>query len=190
MATNQPPPKKGSADGGNFLTKKAGPLPVWGYIVVAVAAYLIYKKLSGSGTSSAGTAATTGTAAPATETITTPGGTYTGPSQGGIPESITNPTPTPGSTGAPTPGSGGNSTPPSSSTGPASTYVAVPTATAAQQDLNTGIPIYYEGPGQGAPAAGSSPGQITQTTPGGEWSVGGQPLPPGAGGTIYTKAAA
>jgi hypothetical protein len=199
MATNQqPPPKKGApAKGGaNFLTNKVGPLPVWGYIAVAVAAFLIWKKLSGS-SSSSGTASTAGAGAtsstPSTETVTTPYGSYTGPSQGGIPSSILGPAPTPGSTGSPTPGSGGGSTPPSSGTAPTqstgSPYTQVGTATQAQQDLNSGIPIYYEPGGAGAPGAGSAPAQITQSTPGGEWSVGGQPLPPGAGGTIYTKAA-
>ena len=31
-------------EGGNFLTKKVGPLPTWGWLLVAVAAWYVYKK--------------------------------------------------------------------------------------------------------------------------------------------------
>ena len=46
----------GSSPSGNVLTRKAGPLPVWGWVVVVVGGYLIYRRLSGKSSSSAGTA--------------------------------------------------------------------------------------------------------------------------------------
>jgi hypothetical protein len=117
--------------------------------------------------------------------VTTAGGTYSGPSQGGIPESITNPTPTPGSTGSPTPGSGGNSTPrtPAHSSAPVYTLVSDPNVV--QQDLNSGVPVYYEPPGGDTPA--NTPPERLTSNQGGGWLAGSNPLPTGAGGTVYTR---
>ncbi|MCU1492191.1 MAG: hypothetical protein JWM85_3596, partial [Acidimicrobiaceae bacterium] len=41
----------GSSTSGNALTRKAGPLPVWAWILIgSVAAYVIYKKFAGNTT--------------------------------------------------------------------------------------------------------------------------------------------
>lgn len=84
MAAKKPPAKGASGAG---LTKKLGPLPVWGWIAAVIVGYLVYKKYSAN---KATTAATTGTATTPTETVTTSGGTYTGP-VGSVPQAISNP---------------------------------------------------------------------------------------------------
>jgi hypothetical protein len=70
-----PNEKKGSG-----LTKKYGPLPVWGWLVVGIVAFYLYKK--GSSTSTTGTTSTAGTT-PTTASVTLPGGySYTGTTSG------------------------------------------------------------------------------------------------------------
>lgn len=83
MAQN--PPEQGQ---GSFLTRKVGPLPMWGWIAVAVVGFYLYSKITGSGASTSTAASGTTVPNQATETITTPYGSYTGPAQGGIPQSI------------------------------------------------------------------------------------------------------
>jgi len=186
-----PPAKKvPAAGGGNILTKKLGPLPGWGWLAVIVVGYLIYRHYnSGSSSTTDTTAAPTTTP---TETIQTPGGTYTGP-PGGAPSSITSPSSSsPGGNGG-TPGQGGhtpgNGNPqPGNGNAPAGIpgITEVASAQTVQADITAGIPTYYNAPGVAPTAA--NPGQlITQPGgPGGEWYAGGTPLPPGAGGTVWT----
>lgn len=81
--------------GGSFFTKKLGPLPVWGWAAVLLVGYYLYTRSHGGSGSSAGSAATTIPTA-AQETLSGPGGYYSGP-WGGAPAGITSPTPGGGS---------------------------------------------------------------------------------------------
>lgn len=154
-----PPPKSGG--GGSFLTQKAGPLPVWGWLVVAVVGIYLYRRISGSSSSSG----SSGTVNIPSETLQTPGGSYSGP-VGGAPGSVTNPvTPTPGSPTTLT-GAGGGAGP------------FVPYATNANQSL---IGIGY-GAGAGQPTVVSSAAGQTYY----EIQPGYQ-VP--AGQTVYTEPA-
>jgi hypothetical protein len=74
------PPAK---SGGSGLTKKFGPLPAWGWIVVAIVAYYLYQKMSGGG-GLVGSSSTASTGvAPPTATESFPGGySYSGPASG------------------------------------------------------------------------------------------------------------
>jgi len=68
-------------DGGTGLKKKIGPLPLWGWLVVGLVAYYLYKK-SQSAASSTSTTSTAGTT-PQTATVTLPGGySYSGTPSG------------------------------------------------------------------------------------------------------------
>ncbi len=72
-----PSQQSSSGGGGSFFQKKVGPLPMWGWIAVAVVGIYLYRRYS-SGTAS--TAATTAAATTTpTESLTTAGGTYSGP---------------------------------------------------------------------------------------------------------------
>jgi len=85
---------------GEFFTRKVGPLPVWAWAAVALVAVYLYRRSTSSSTTASTTASTGVT--PPTETITTAGGTYSGPVNA-APSSITNPTtPSPGNTGTTT----------------------------------------------------------------------------------------
>ena len=76
MAAQPPPNQKKPQQGGSLLTRKFGPLPAWGWVVLAVGAYYLYKKFSGSSSSSTvGTTAATITPAPqGTLSYTSPSG--------------------------------------------------------------------------------------------------------------------
>lgn len=191
MATNPPtkkgaPPAHGSGHGlGAALTTKYGPLPLWGWIGVAVVGFLLYRKLTGSSSSTAATAATTGTSTTQpTETVTTPYGSYTGPAQGGIPSSVLGPTgggnggggAGAGNTGGGTPGSGGNSSPP-----PGAPYSQIQSnvANTVQSLLSSGQPVYYAGSAGAAAQQGQGLVQVTQPQAGGPWLFGGSPTAPG-----------
>lgn len=104
MATDtgkKAPPKKDSSSGGHGLTKKVGPLPLWGWLVAGLVAYEVYKgNLLGSLTGSSST--TTPTAVPAG---TGGSGGYGG---GG----------SAGSSSAPPPPAPGTTTPPPTTTTP------------------------------------------------------------------------
>lgn len=184
MATPPPqkngkPPAKG-AGGMSFLTQKAGPLPVWGWIAVAVVGFIIYKKLQSGSSTGTTTGATAGSAASGTqptETLTTPYGTYTGPAQGGIPSSIlSGPAPTPGP-GTSTPGGGGN-TPGNGNTPsgayPGYTLLTNNVAATVQSDLGANQPVFYSG--------GTGQNLVPVTQPAGAgtgWLFGGSPTAPG-----------
>jgi hypothetical protein len=166
-----PPQKRtGPSSAGSGLTKKIGPLPVWGYIAAIVIGYIIYKKYTAQTSASTSTSTTAQTAAEyqamlaaQQETLTTPGGTYTGP-VGGAPSSITNPsgsgssTATPAASGASTtpstPGSSATSPNTPGSTGgiptsPQTFYNTGPTGTTAAVN-----PAAYAAPaGSNTPAA-------------------------------------
>jgi hypothetical protein len=111
MAT-APPPKSG-AGAGSFFTKKVGPLPMWGWIAVAIVGVILYRKMSGSGSAGSVAGSSTNAAVP-TETVTTAAGTYSGPvgydplGGGGDSGGSTDPGSAGGSPGATT---SGNSTP-------------------------------------------------------------------------------
>jgi hypothetical protein len=101
------------ADGdGSFFTRKVGPLPLWGWVAVALVGWYLYKKYSSGSTSSVLSGTTSSTSVP-TETLTTPGGSYSGP-VGQAPPSVTNPSPGNPSGPATSPGSTGTAafTPP------------------------------------------------------------------------------
>src|ERR1700681_1264559 len=60
MADTESPPSQAGKGIGSKLTKKGGPVPVWGWGVVAlVGAYFVYKYISGKNASSAATTAAT-----------------------------------------------------------------------------------------------------------------------------------
>ncbi len=172
-----PPQKRtGPSSAGSGLTKKIGPLPVWGYIAAIVIGYIIYKKYTAQTSASTSTSTTAQTAAEyqamlaaQQETLTTPGGTYTGP-VGGAPSSITNPSGSgsASSTGSSTGGGGSTwagtipSTPGSSSTSPNTPGSTGGIPTSPQTFYNTGPtgttaatnPAAYAAPaGSNTPAA-------------------------------------
>ena len=95
----------------SFLTKKIGPLPFWAWAGILFVGVYVYRKYqaNAAGTLTATTTASTGVAPP-TETLTTAGGTYSGPVNA-APSSITDPTAaaagTAPGTGATSPGNGG-----------------------------------------------------------------------------------
>lgn len=81
--------------GGSFFAKKLGPLPVWGWVAIAVVGYYLYSKTRAGGSSGSSQYGTTIPTA-AQETLSGPGGYYSGP-WGGAPAGITSPTPGGGS---------------------------------------------------------------------------------------------
>ncbi len=185
MATPPPqkkaPPKAGGGMG--TLTKKVGPLPVWGYIAVVVVGYLIYRKMKGS-SASASTAATAGGAAAGTaptETITLPSGaSYTGPA-GAAPQGCNwsggnGSTPGGGTSpgqGGTTPGNGGGQ----SGAYPGYTLIGSNVANTVQADLTAGTPVEY--------SAGQGQALVPVTQPGGAgtgWLFGGSSAAPGTPG--------
>ena len=180
MAPPRNAPSKGKAPpkgGGNVLTTRYGPLPLWGWLGIAVVGYLLYRRYSSGAASS--TTAATGTAAPATETVTTPYGSYTGPAQGGIPSSVlgpTTPTPGPGPTpggGGPTPGNGGTPG------GAMYSLITSNVAQTVQSRLSAGQPVLYAAQAGQAAQQGQGLVAVTQPTPGGGWQFGGSPTAPG-----------
>jgi hypothetical protein len=159
---SKPPAGKG---GGSFFTNKVGPLPMWGWIAVAVVGVIIYRKVSGSGSGSSSTSGTTSAsdqaallnaqAAADYASLTTAGGSYSGP-VGGAPTSITDPTTTttgdtgglvtegmlPPDTTATTPGP--TAAAPTPGATPAS-YLALTSPAAIQGDINQGQTLYQSG---------------------------------------------
>ena len=163
--------KSTAAGGGNILTKKMGPLPGWGWLVVFGVAYYLYKKYKAGSTTAATTAAPLATP---TETLQTAGGTYTGP-VGGAPGSVTNPGGgggTPGD-GGPTPGNGGTTpsgTAPTNNIGGATwnpdpaTYAQTFGPLYSPPGLNAGLPAGYSNAASlGIPQTG---GKTTSGAPG------------------------
>lgn len=180
MAT--PPPSSG---GKLSLTKKIGPLPMWGWIAVAVVGVILYRKLSGSSSSTAAqTGATSTNATVPTETVTTAAGTYSGPvgydplggsgssgdsgsgSSGGSGSTgTTTPTDTttPGTTTTATPGSGGSSLYqlPGTTTLAGNEYYVLggtqATSDTQQYNVSGGAPVYFTWTGNGTPTQGAPP---------------------------------
>ena len=160
---SKPPAGKG---GGSFFTNKVGPLPMWGWIAVAVVGVIIYRKVSGSGSGSSSTSGTTSAsdqaallnsqAAADYASLTTAGGSYSGP-VGGAPTSITDPTTTTTTTSTGTDtgtSSGGGSTtvatpgPTAAAPTPGATpasYLALTSPAAIQGDINQGQTLYQSG---------------------------------------------
>ena len=149
--------------GGSFFTNKVGPLPMWGWIAVAVVGIIIYRKVSGGGSSSSTSGTTSASdqaallnaqAAADYASLTTAGGSYSGP-VGGAPTSITDPTTSTTSTGA-TGGTVTAGTPPETTTpGPTASaptpgatpasYLALTSPAAIQGDINAGQTLYQSG---------------------------------------------
>jgi len=185
--TKQPPPKGGG--GGFDLQRKYGPLPLWGWIAVAVVGFILWRRYTaGSAASAAGTPVTTSTSGVPTETLSGPGGSYTGPF-GGAPGGITGvqpgpnqPAPAPAGAG-PTPGQGGpspgNSLPPVN----ASQYPSTVTLTQLEQNpgayteigqyingqyvgtnVTGGVPVYAANPQYGGLYQGFNPSQLPSGT--------------------------
>jgi hypothetical protein len=163
-------PPKASAKGGAFITKKAGPLPVWGWIAIAAVGIYLYRKYHGSTSATPAAQSATGSTATGvpTETLTLPSGeSYSGPVGYGPP----------GNNG-PTPGNG--STPPNNTLLPGQTvshgtytdpskapiveggysYVPFASGAAANQFVKGGGTVYSEvGPGVFQPLKkGQNPG--------------------------------
>jgi len=111
----------------SFLTKKIGPLPFWAWAGILAVGLYLYRRSTGSSSATTSTASTG--VSPPTETITTAGGTYTGPVNS-APSSITNPAAgTAPGTGATSPGNGGGT--------PGQTDTTVTTAPTSIPDLFT-----------------------------------------------------
>jgi len=166
----------------SFLTKKIGPLPFWAWAgILAVGLYIWRRQSSSASTATtATTTASTGVAAP-TETLTTSGGTYTGPVNA-APSSITNPAP---GTGATSPGNGG-STPGQTSSTTTTVPTTVPNTVAGPSTVDLGgqslldlgsitgaggqyfgynvgggAPVEFQTPGAGSAAQLAGPGGIS-----------------------------
>jgi hypothetical protein len=146
----------------SMLTRKIGPLPLWAWGAIAVVGLLYLRKKS-AGSSAVGTS-TTSLPALATETVTTAGGTYTGPVGGAPPGVYYGGGSTPGNTGATfSPPTGesltgigyGLPTGQTSVTSPTGqTFQTVANWGAAQALINQGQTVYYQpSPGNFAPAA-------------------------------------
>ena len=177
---------------GGMFTHKVGPFPLWVWLVVGGGVLYVYRKsTSGSSSSTAAqnaaTLAAAGNVTPQTETITTPGGTYTGPA-GGAPSSIYNPssgvaTSTPGGASGPAVGaySGSGFLPPGAAAADIGTNPGTMTATdqtgstylwlnpaEAQSVLAQGnnTPLYFE----------PTPGQFAQVQPGNKGLASNTPL--------------
>jgi hypothetical protein len=116
------PPAK---SGGSGLTKKFGPLPAWGWIVVAIVAYYLYQKMSGGG-GLVGSSSTASTGvAPPTATESFPGGySYSGPASGAaaFQQGVLGATGASGGQGATSPGQGAVGTSPGSGAGTPGTF--------------------------------------------------------------------
>ena len=71
--------------GGNFLTRKLGPLPTWAWAGLAVGGFLYWRKRQAAAAAAAGTAATTtpATGLPTTNAQAPTGYGYQGPGVGG-----------------------------------------------------------------------------------------------------------
>lgn len=69
--------------GGNFLTKKLGPLPVWGWAAAGIGAYLLYRHYTGGGSllGSGANDSGAGNSSGGQGTIQTGGGSQTGSNQ-------------------------------------------------------------------------------------------------------------
>jgi len=139
--------------GGNILTRKMGPLPIWAWAGIALVAVYLYRRYSGA--ASAATTTTAASTTQPTETLQTAGGTYTGP-VGGAPGAVTNPSSTAPGTGGTSPGNGGG-TPGQAVTTTSGSFV-MPAA---------GQPFYWELTPAGAAEYQASTGNT--------WQYGAQP---------------
>ena len=182
------PPKSGSSSGFD-LSRKIGPLPVWGWIAVAVVGIYLYRRYTaGSGTSSSTTSSSTGTPTAVTEpteTITTPSGSYTGPADN-VPYSVltggttattstgstatTTPTTTPGTTSTATPGSGSGVPGYGEQTVAGQQFITLgttgPGGAFSGYNVGGGAPVYFLTPGSTTPEVNLTP-QAVQALPGG-----------------------
>lgn len=70
-------PSKSSSGGGNFLAHKVGPLPVYGWVVVIVVGYLVYRHYQNNGGSLFGSSSNTGSSTTPSAAPTTPDTTTT-----------------------------------------------------------------------------------------------------------------
>jgi len=183
---------------GNFLTHKLGPLPIWAWAGIALVAVYLYRRYSSGATTTATTTASTGVSPP-TETITTAGGTYSGPVNA-APSSITNPAQpvstvttdsgAPG-TGASSPGNGGGT--PGQTT---ATTTTVPSTLPSTVNLGgqslipigtiTGAGGQYYGynVAGGAPVLFQAPGAATAAQLSGPSAIEAEPV----GTSVYTLA--
>jgi hypothetical protein len=163
------PPAKKKAGGAGFLTQKMGPLPVWGWLAVAVVGIYLYRKISGQ--SAASTTATTTTTPTSTYGATTPTLDYT--SQGVSPPAgtytytptgtqttgtgTTTPpvtTPTPVTAAAPPPGVPTNPQTPGSGGGVNAGYFGISDPNLAGAYQRGGGTLYYQ---PGGPSGGFAP---------------------------------
>jgi hypothetical protein len=147
-----------------FFTRKIGPLPMWGWLAIAVVGIYIYRKRAGASSGTATGLSTTSLPPQATETVTTAGGTYTGPVGGTPPGVYYGSGGSPGNTGttfAPPTGESltgigyGLPTGQQSVQSPTGqTFQTVANWGAAQALINQGQTVYYQpSPGNFAPAA-------------------------------------
>ena len=194
------PAKKGGGMG--LLTQKFGPLPLWGWLAIGAVALYVYRKNSSGGSSSsaaqqaaaaqlaAAQQAATYSASTPTETLTTAGGTYSGPA-GYAPGSVANPgntTTTPGTTSTATPGSGGNSTPGygEESIG-GQQYVTLgtlnPGGSYSGYNVGGNAPVYFLTPGSTTPLLGGQNGFSIAGAPGGTQVL----TPTGYAGAVSAK---
>lgn len=120
-----PPASQSKQGAGNLLTRKVGPLPGWGWLVVAIVGFYLWKKLQG-GSSSSGTSSTgTSSSSPPTASVTLPGGySYSGPASGvqGFQQSATTSGGSQTATATTAPGQGTQGTSPGSGAGSPGTY--------------------------------------------------------------------
>jgi hypothetical protein len=78
-----PPPKQQAGGTSSMLTRQVGPLPAWGWLVVAVVGFVLWRKLKGGSTGTTGTTGATGVTGAPTAAETFPGGySYNGPASG------------------------------------------------------------------------------------------------------------
>lgn len=136
----------------NFLTRKVGPLPAWGWVAVGAGVFVIYRLRKNSQAASTAASSGLGGVAPSGYTtsggygsepsasLQTPGGfAYSGPVSG-----LSNPTVS-GLFANPSPAIAATSgSTPSGNTGVASNYLPV-SSTAALSDIGAGIPVYQSG---------------------------------------------
>lgn len=180
----------------NFLTRKLGPLPAWGWAAAGAGVYLVYR-LRKSQSAASTSSSTTGTAGSGnygsdyqepTASYTNPSGfSYSGPASG-----LTNPTiagllsPSPAFANVPGSPSSGTSAPATSSN-----YLPV-SQQAALTDITKGIPVFQSGGSaldfaqqHGGSAVGIDPNAFYALSP----SAQQINLASGLGYPLYTKAA-
>jgi hypothetical protein len=165
VAEQAPPPEHGGGGHGGLsaVTRKLGPLPVWAWVGVVVAGYLLYRHFAGGGTAStaASTDATDQTYVPPFDAATSAG-------SGGI-----------GSTTLPTPGTapttGAESTPPMPPTAGAPPRATTPIVTVGSGGGTTS-PVTSRSAAGLVPDGKSSLGTplaIQTTTTGQQYQIGG-----------------